>query len=137
MNCHEISCIHYGTPTVSGCPSCHAVKPLDPNFGTGVDVLLSGDELIAIERAEQVLKHNKPIVHDLKKNQNGELIDMAEALILDCPEHAPNHWDRGIVERMMAKTKQQRYVYAGALIAAEIDRLNLLAQITAANEQDV
>jgi hypothetical protein len=106
----------------------------DHTFGTGVDTRKSGDELISEERAEQVLKHNRPIAYDLRANQNGELISMAGALIHDAFDMIPATWDQIIAKHMMAKTYVQRLVIAGALIAAEIDRLNLLAQITHANE---
>lgn len=102
----------------------------DPNLGTGVDITLSGSELIAIEREDQVFKHNRPIVYDLKNNRNGELLMMVDALIHGM---TPDNWDRALVDRMMTKTLQQRLVIAGALIAAEIDRLNLLAQVNRAN----
>lgn len=101
----------------------------DNTYGTGVNTTKSGDELIGEERMEQVFKHNYPIAKDIGRNGNGELIMMAEALIHHKYAMAPDNWDRGKVDKMMGKTYHQRLVIAGALIAAEIDRLNLQAKI--------
>ena len=36
----------------------------------------------------------------------------------------PNGWDQEIWEKMIRKPHQERLIIAGALIAAELDRLN-------------
>jgi hypothetical protein len=102
-----------------------------PDLGTGVDITKTGDELIAIERDEQVMKHGHTIASDLKKNNNGELLSAALSIIGGAELIYPRTWDIGIFNRSSTKTRQQRLVIAGALIAAEIDRLNLLAQVQA------
>ncbi len=38
----------------------------------------------------------------------------------------PKEWDKTITEKMLNKNYKQRLVIAGALIAAEIDRLELI-----------
>jgi hypothetical protein len=138
------ACGHSKGPMCDGSTGCHfsgSISPIkrvitDFTFGTGVDTRKSGDELIAEERAEQVLKHGRPITYDLRANQNGELLMMAEALIYHKYAMTPDNWDRGVIDKMMNKTLSQRLVIAGALIAAEIDRLALLAQIKFANENE-
>jgi hypothetical protein len=121
------------------CPGhCSVYLPGKPDTfitpdNLGVDVQQTGDDLIADERFQQVMKHGRSIHDDLKVNPNGELVQMARALIEFNWGAAPKNWDRGLVDRMMNKTYSQRLVIAGALLAAEIDRVNLLAQIHAAN----
>lgn len=90
----------------------------------------TGIELIAAEREEQIKKHSRTIEDDVKYNSNGELALGAEMLLakeheegID-PESYPDGWDREICDRMMRKPYEERLVIAGALIAAEIDRLN-------------
>lgn len=107
---------------------------IDTTYGTGVNTLFTGDELISQERTDQVFKHNYPILYDISHNGNNELIMMAEALINHKYSMSPDNWDRGKVDKMMAKTLIQRYVLAGSLIAAEIDRLCLQAKIAAKNK---
>lgn len=130
-------------PFCDGAAGCHFAteKPVtrivnDFTFGTGVDTRKSGDELIAEERMDQVIKHGHSIVNDLKENQNNELILAVFGLINHKYGEMPDTWDKGIIDKMMAKTYSQRLVIAGALIAAEIDRLNLAAQIKTAYDND-
>jgi hypothetical protein len=101
----------------------------DKPYDTGVDTRKSGDELIAEERMDQVINKGHTILMDIANNGNNELIMMADALIHHKYSMAPDNWDRGVVEHMMGKTYVQRLVIAGALIAAEIDRLNLQSKI--------
>jgi len=85
----------------------------------------TGIELITEERIEQVEKHKRTITKDILNNPNGEL--MAAARLLLYPDatasQAPNNWDKIIWNRMRNKTVRQRLIIAGALIAAELDRL--------------
>lgn len=133
MHCISTCRAHFGNqcnPTAKGC-ALYSPGPVDHTYGTGVDTRKSGDELISEERIEQVIKHGRTVLYDIAHNGNSELIDMAGMLILDCLEHAPNSWAKNIKNKMFAKTQVQRLVIAGALIAAEIDRLNLQAKILA------
>jgi len=89
----------------------------------------TGIELIAIERFEQVTKHDRSIESDNDYNYNGQLAQMAEILLaieheegID-PESFPDDWDKESCEKMISKTYKERLIIAGALIAAEIDRL--------------
>ena len=88
----------------------------------------SGIELIAIEREEQFKKHGRTISDDAIQNSEGELVVGALELLMptSTANHFPSHWDKNIVAKMVAKTRKERLVIAGAFICAEIDRLNLL-----------
>lgn len=87
---------------------------------------MSGIELIAKERQEQIYKHNRSTLNDLYENSNGELIQ--GAIIVAGHQHIdymPKQWDKAICEKMLGKSYKERLIIAGALIAAELDRLEL------------
>lgn len=97
---------------------------------------MTGLELIAAERQRQIDK-GFTLEHDAKEHDNGSLTDAASALILeyDGTSEAEEVLDRAdpwvIALHHHANEKyrdQQRYrllVIAGALIAAELDRLDI------------
>lgn len=92
----------------------------------------SGVELIAEERREQIEKHGRTIQSDIEINPNGELC-WAASMLLGTPGEASvidllaetklKNWDQDILRRMDKKPYKERLIIAGALIAAEIDRL--------------
>jgi hypothetical protein len=86
----------------------------------------TGIELIAAERAEQIEKHGYTTELD-KNNTSHQLSEAARILskfsINEEFDHRPTGWDRNIWERMCVKPHKDRLIIAGALIAAEIDRL--------------
>lgn len=88
----------------------------------------TGIELIAAERREQIEKHGRTTDQDEVVNNLFQLSNAASALckheltILDT-HPVPTRWSRTIWTRMMNKTYKERLIIAGALIAAEIDRL--------------
>lgn len=87
----------------------------------------SGIELIADERQEQPEKHKHTIEDDVVKNKNKDLAVGAIALLTKTSVHSfPLHWNKDIVMKMLNKDYKNRLIIAGALIAAEIDRLNYL-----------
>jgi len=97
--------------------------------------ILTGTELISIERAEQYKKHGRTVAHDLKFNNKEQLaIGAAFLCFPDIHEYAkeynnyncPKGWDINIWNRMYKKPYKERLIIAGALIAAEIDRLTAL-----------
>ncbi len=96
---------------------------------------MTGIELIAKERQEQIEKHGRTIEQDVKYNNFGQLVDAAKWL-LDAdqvePEHfdivCPLNWNKEIWRKMISKPFKERSAIAGALIAAELDRLNALNQ---------
>lgn len=98
----------------------------------------TGIELIAIERKEQIEKHGRTVDKDCLYNAVNQLSYAASILCSEdwvCNEeldiiedHCPAGWDEAIWKNMVKKSHKERLIIAGALIAAEIDRLN-------ANEQ--
>ena len=90
----------------------------------------TGIELIAAERQEQIGKHNRTIKYDVLQNPECELAYGAEKLCV--PEldiynyNAPSGWDEVLWDKMTSKSYKERLIIAGALIAAEIDRVNIM-----------
>ncbi len=87
----------------------------------------TGIELIAQERKEQIEKHG----HDAQDWQSGQLIVAAQASILGNPKAFPKWWQENspFVDKICAKPLKERLVIAGALLAAEIDRINVEQEI--------
>ena len=87
----------------------------------------TGIELIAEERQEQIEKHGRSIERDVKENDNYQLSNAAGLLALidnnDVRLLCPKGWNELHWKRMCDKSYEQRLIIAGALIAAEIDRI--------------
>jgi len=87
-----------------------------------------GVQLIARERNEQINKHDKTIEKDKLENKESNLIDAALQLMFsedNCDADGfPEYWDKEVVAHMCAKSYKERLIIAGALIAAEIDRIS-------------
>jgi len=83
----------------------------------------TGIELIAQERDEQINKHGFDVTKDEGYSEN-ELIKAA--LFAISPEYFewPFYWQEKFRDKIMRKLIRERLIIAGALIAAEIDRLN-------------
>lgn len=90
----------------------------------------SGIDLIAEERLEQIEKHGRTVERDDKENYAEQLATGAEMLLAMSHEEGidpltfPDGWDHDICQHMLGKPYKERLIIAGALIAAEIDRLN-------------
>lgn len=89
----------------------------------------TGIEMIAKERYEQITKHNRTVKHDSEENDFHQLKAAAIMLLGGYPSQdeynsAPFKWDDAVFTKMMSKPKKEKLAIAGALIAAEIDRLN-------------
>lgn len=85
----------------------------------------TGIELIAQERKEQIEKHGYNTDSDQKYN-NHEIAIVARELLDYHPSiHGlPASWRNSLVaHKMCSKSYKERLIIAGALIAAEIDRL--------------
>lgn len=91
---------------------------------------MTGIQLIARERKEQIEKHGRTIKQDVRLNENEQLAQGAEMLLAVSHEEGidsmsfPDGWDHDVCEKMIGKPYKERLIIAGALIAAEIDRLN-------------
>lgn len=89
----------------------------------------TGIELMAQERADQIEKHGRTVEYDKENNRSGQLVRAVTVLTLtDLPPkaiifHKPKNWDPEIWVKMCEKSYKERLIIAGALIAAEIDRL--------------
>ena len=93
----------------------------------------TGIELIADERQEQITKHRMTIGHDMVFNNDFQLIHVANGLLFCGEEISPMsmiiqmggtvNWNGQFLEKLADKPYKERLIIAGALIAAEIDRI--------------
>jgi hypothetical protein len=93
----------------------------------------TGIELIAEERREQIEKHNRTIQQDINLNTDFQLCSAAHRLLFSPQDEGlelmketpfiPEGWNYAIWCKMVDKPYKERLIIAGALIAAEIDRL--------------
>jgi hypothetical protein len=99
-----------------------------------MDKQKSGIELIAQEREEQLNKHQISIEKDINNHKDNQLLGVATALCLpdyeqedldvyELEEFCPCSFDKKQFIGLTKKPLEKRLVIAGALIAAEIDRL--------------
>jgi len=95
----------------------------------------TGIELITKERDEQISKHGRTIRKDVEINKKAQLSFAAAILTCPTPEQyadssnnyaCPTGWDINVWNKMRLKSYKERLIIAGALIAAEIDRLNAI-----------
>lgn len=98
----------------------------------------TGVELIVSERQEQIEKHGFDSDHDSRDfNSSGEMITAA-GYILDIAQgnvpgsltvtaQYPRNWHPKFKSKFAQKTRIEKLTVAGALIAAEIDRLHGLS----------
>lgn len=92
---------------------------------------MTGIELISQERKEQIEKHHRTVEADKAFNSQPTgfigmtpLILGVSRLLDPTLQWRVEHWNREITDKMEGKTYKERLVIAGALIAAEIDRIN-------------
>ncbi len=92
----------------------------------------NGIELIADERLEQMEKHGRTIEQDVALNGFSQLSEAASKLSfkdiddIHGIEDPPKGWDFDIWNKMINKPYKERLIIAGALIAAEIDRIQVI-----------
>lgn len=89
----------------------------------------TGLQLIAEERQEQIEKHGRTLETDIELNDMEELRIAAMALLGQDNDRVylgkfPSMWGSNICNKMASKPYKERLIIAGALIAAEIDRIN-------------
>ena len=84
----------------------------------------TGVELIAAERAEHVEKHGYTVQGDRSRNDDCELTDAAIGAISADSTKFPITWKLPYIKKICDKTYKERLILAGALIAAEIDRIS-------------
>ena len=93
----------------------------------------SGIDLIAKERHEQINKHGYTPLKDMAHNSNEQLAMAAGWLCYNeqgcadmeevSEDHCPDGWNQELWIKMCNKPYKERLIIAGALIAAEIDRI--------------
>jgi hypothetical protein len=88
----------------------------------------TGIQLITEERIEQTDKHDHTVKGDIEGNSSGQLRKAAIFCLTLNPGDAPSTWDDDFEIRMEQDRKSDEgYIHrlkvAGALIAAEIDRV--------------
>lgn len=98
---------------------------------------MTGIERISKERAEHFSKHGWTLEHDMEHERGGSLAHLAgelthgEAAKIGLPwgecEGVHEHLEDA-AENIMRKPRIERLVVAGALIAAEIDRLSAVVE---------
>ncbi len=88
----------------------------------------SGAILILKERFQQKSKHGIRVIDDVANNGKGQLLHAATKLINSGSPNImyPTSWDPNVCKKMDAKTHKEKLIIAGALIAAEIDRIQAL-----------
>jgi len=90
----------------------------------------TGVELIAQERAEQIEKHGRTIESDIANNKAYQLTEAAAVLSTERFRSSkqrfslmPDDWDDEISLKICRKSRKERLIIAGALIAAELDKI--------------
>lgn len=100
---------------------------------------MTGAELIAEERREQIEKHGFSIIEDAEYYKSQELIAAALFCIdgvtmpgsgLMTYKRWPESWGQKFKDKIIKKDRIGQLKVAGAFIAAEIDRLKSLAPDT-------
>ena len=87
---------------------------------------MTGTDAITLERREHTIKHNKDVLYDIKNNAKGQLGSAARKLLSNSEQLAdypPEGWDHKKWAYMCSKPYKERVAIAGALCAAEYDRL--------------
>ena len=96
---------------------------------------MTGIEKISKERSEQIEKHGFTLAHDLEHEKEGTLAKFAAELLGENAGFAspwgycddvPAHLET-LAEKVMQKPWIDRLTIAGAMIAAEIDRLSFIS----------
>jgi hypothetical protein len=87
---------------------------------------LTGLEMIVKERIEMIEKHGFTVQYDVDENSMGELLEAIPVYldnIYPCYEEWPWRGDKEFFNKIHKKKWIERLAIAGALLAAEIDRL--------------
>jgi hypothetical protein len=94
----------------------------------------TGISMVATERLSQILIHGITVADDVKQNSEYQLSEAAGMLTpfdmdgvgSEAEDWVPKDWDLGRWEKMWGKPYRERLVIAGALLCAELDRLNAI-----------
>lgn len=83
---------------------------------------MNGIDLIKKEREEQIEKHGFDATHDDVFDE-WQLKNCAVFALTDDPDFFPTEWDENWMLKIRNKPYKEQLIIAGALIAAEIDRV--------------
>lgn len=100
----------------------------------------TGIELIAVERQKQIDKHGFTAEHHVVNSEKWYSKDqMAKAAIFlldpntlsteELQSNVPLNWDKEWFKTLNSRDSKERLIIAGALIAAELDRLNFMEEM--------
>lgn len=93
------------------------------------DIYRTGAESIVNERDRQVMENGHTIQSDAIRYRNGELVQVALAIIHNNIEFAPADWDRVLVQKWLDLPAAERLIVAGAFLSAQIDVFNFYTAI--------
>jgi hypothetical protein len=98
----------------------------------------NGVERIYEERLDQLNKHGKTVEYDHRINCRRQLFEAAQLLLIESEtlrdvarDRVPTNWDPEIWTKMFNKPLKERLIIAGALLAAEYDRMEYNEKLTA------
>lgn len=91
---------------------------------------MTGIEMIAKEREEQLNKHKKTVEDDATFNTVYSMTNVAMSCLCKCWAYWPEGWSKELFEKILNKPTEERLAIAGALIAAEIDRIQYVKEKT-------
>lgn len=87
---------------------------------------MTGIELISQERQKQLQK-GRSVHSDYRYNNDQQLRKAAQRLLHEVPDRlsAPYDWDVDLWQKMCGKPYSERLIIVGALVAAELDRIQM------------
>lgn len=94
-----------------------------------------GTQLISAERQKQIDKHGFTAEHHFNNPHWYEADQLQEAAVTlllqdlmphDLVSQVPDNWDADWFANLMDRTKKERLIIAGAMISAELDRLDFI-----------
>lgn len=94
-----------------------------------------GVEQIKKERISQIEKHGFTVDHD-KHHKNNQLIRAAKFCLNNIDFDWPSDWDSKYAKKISGKKYVEQLAIAGALIAAEIDRIKHSVDLSPINAND-
>lgn len=89
---------------------------------SGIDTTSPGANAIFMERMKQIEMDGYDVDHD-KANEKGELSIVAAVLLTGDSTNYPTWWSKNWLEKALAQPEKIRKIWAGALIAADLDRI--------------
>ena len=86
----------------------------------------TGVEMIQERRKHQIETKGFTVEHDVKENDNGQLLEAVIYIIAGTPNNWPSNWSESYREKLTNKPVVEILADAGAMIAAQIDVLKAI-----------